>query len=66
MTAITEQKFQLRQELVNLVTHRYLELSQNEQESVVAGLVARLCAKMTLDELKAWRAKFPEEVESET
>jgi len=66
MPAITHQKLELRQALIQLVTRRFLELSPDEQEAIVSGLVARLTARMTLDELAAWRAKFSEEGESET
>ena len=57
MASITEQKADLKSDLLGLVLRAYAEASKSEQVEIVAGLVSRLAQKMTLSELQAWHQR---------
>ena len=53
MTAIRNQKFKLRHQIVELVT-AYIDAHPLERSAIEYGLLTRLLAKMTLPEMKDW------------
>lgn len=58
MASITQQKADLKDILLEHILRVYAEASEDEREQLVVGLAARLMAKMTLSELRAWNQKI--------
>jgi len=63
MTSITDQKAELKHNIVASVLDNYRNSDTSTKQYIVALLIQRLAKTMTLSELQSWRNQLEKELE---
>jgi len=63
MTSITDQKAELKEDIVGLRVDIYLGTETPTKEYIVAMLTRRLAKTLTLSELQYWRGQLEKDLE---